>query len=80
MHHGAPVEVEADHQSLWTYVACPTLVVDQTGCNAVLDSGTFEIFNSEVGIGMIVEELDVPARRGGEGKENQPQINTDELR
>jgi hypothetical protein len=31
MHHGAPVEVEADHQSLWTYVACPTLVVDQTG-------------------------------------------------
>jgi hypothetical protein len=46
----------------------------------VLDGGTFEIFNGEVGIGMIVEELDVPARRGGEGKENQPQINTDELR
>jgi hypothetical protein len=56
------------------------LVVDQTGRDAVLDGGTFEIFNGEVGIGMIVEELDVPARRGGQGKENEPQMNTDERR
>ena len=31
MQDAAPVPVETDHQSLWTYVACPTLVVDQTG-------------------------------------------------
>src|ERR1700744_3295399 len=38
MHHGAPVEVETDHQSLWTYVACPTLVVDQTGAIRALSA------------------------------------------
>ena len=31
MQDRSSVRVEADHESLWTYVACPTLVVDQTG-------------------------------------------------
>ena len=30
MRDGASVQ-DASHESLWTYVACPTLVVDQTG-------------------------------------------------
>jgi serine phosphatase RsbU (regulator of sigma subunit) len=31
MHEAFPVEVEAGHESLWTYVACPTVVVDPAG-------------------------------------------------
>ncbi len=31
MQDRSSVRVETDHESLWTYVACPTLVVDQTG-------------------------------------------------
>lgn len=31
MRDGTPVQAETSHESLWTYVACPTLVVDQTG-------------------------------------------------
>lgn len=31
MHDGSPVRTETDHESLWTYVSCPTLVVDQAG-------------------------------------------------
>ncbi len=30
MRDGAPVEVGTSHESLWTYVGCPTLVVDQS--------------------------------------------------
>ena len=38
MQDAAPVPVETDHQSLWTYVACPTLVVDQTGAIRALSA------------------------------------------
>src|ERR1700721_807287 len=38
MQDAAPVRVETDHQSLWTYVACPTLVVDQTGAIRALSA------------------------------------------
>jgi serine phosphatase RsbU (regulator of sigma subunit) len=31
MQNRSRVQVETDHESLWTYVACPTLVVDQAG-------------------------------------------------
>ncbi|BBX47658.1 PP2C family protein-serine/threonine phosphatase [Mycobacterium cookii] len=31
MQDGSSVRVETDHESLWTYVACPTLVVDRAG-------------------------------------------------
>jgi serine phosphatase RsbU (regulator of sigma subunit) len=31
MHEAFPAQVETRHDSLWTYVACPTVVVDQTG-------------------------------------------------
>jgi hypothetical protein len=56
------------------------LVIDQAGGDAVLPGGALEILNREIGIGVIVEELDVPTRFGGERGENQPQINTDERR
>ncbi len=38
MQDAAPAPVETDHQSLWTYVACPTLVVDQTGAIRALSA------------------------------------------
>lgn len=31
MQEASPIQVETGHDSLWTYVACPTLVVDRTG-------------------------------------------------
>jgi hypothetical protein len=31
MQKRSPVDVETDLESLWTYVPCPTLVVDQAG-------------------------------------------------
>lgn len=31
MQEATPVQVDSGHESLWTYVACPTLVVDPTG-------------------------------------------------
>ena len=31
MHEAFPAQVETSHESLWTYVACPTIVVDQSG-------------------------------------------------
>jgi serine phosphatase RsbU (regulator of sigma subunit) len=31
MHDGSPARIETDLESLWTYVPCPTLVIDQAG-------------------------------------------------
>jgi serine phosphatase RsbU (regulator of sigma subunit) len=54
MHHGAPVEVEVDHQSLWTYVTCPTLVVDQTGAIRALSASAQSLL-PEAGLGTQLE-------------------------
>lgn len=46
MRDGAATEVETDHESLWTYVACPTLVVDQTGVISALSASAQELLPS----------------------------------
>jgi serine phosphatase RsbU (regulator of sigma subunit) len=46
MRDGAPVETAADHESLWTHVACPTLVVDQTGVIRALSASAQELLPS----------------------------------
>jgi len=38
MQNRSSVQVETDHESLWTYVACPTLVVDQGGVITALSA------------------------------------------
>ncbi len=42
----APVQVETGHESLWTYVACPTLVVDKTGVIRALSASAQNLFPS----------------------------------
>jgi serine phosphatase RsbU (regulator of sigma subunit) len=50
MRDGAPVRVDACHESLWTYVACPTLVVDQTGAIRALSASAQSLL-PEAGVG-----------------------------
>src|ERR1700690_2988514 len=38
MRNRSSAQVETDHESLWTYVACPTLVVDQGGIITALSA------------------------------------------
>jgi serine phosphatase RsbU (regulator of sigma subunit) len=54
MQDAAPVRVETDHQSLWTYVACPTLVVDQTGAIRALSASAQSLL-PEAGLGTPLE-------------------------
>src|ERR1700744_5456961 len=54
MQDAAPVRVETDHQSLWTYVTCPTLVVDQTGTIRALSASAQSLL-PEVGLGTRLE-------------------------
>jgi serine phosphatase RsbU (regulator of sigma subunit) len=54
MQDAAPVRVESDHQSLWTYVACPTLVVDQTGAIRALSASAQSLL-PEAGLGTQLE-------------------------
>ncbi len=54
MQDAAPVRVETDHQSLWTYVACPTLVVDQTGAIRALSASAQSLL-PEAGLGTQLE-------------------------
>jgi serine phosphatase RsbU (regulator of sigma subunit) len=54
MHDGAPVALEADHESLWTYVACPTLVVDQNGAIRALSASAQSLL-PEAGLGTSLE-------------------------
>lgn len=46
MRDGAAAQVETNHESLWTYVACPTLVVDQTGVISALSTSAQELLPS----------------------------------
>lgn len=46
MRDGAQAKVAAGHESLWTYVTCPTLVVDQTGAITALSASARELFPS----------------------------------
>ncbi len=41
--NAAATEVENGHESLWTYVSCPTLVVDQTGVISALSASAHEL-------------------------------------
>ena len=43
MRDGAPVDVETDHESLWTHVASPTLLVDPTGAIRALSASAQEL-------------------------------------
>src|SRR3984957_19377483 len=54
MQDAAPVPVETDHQSLWTYVTCPTLVVDQTGAIRALSASAQSLL-PEAGLGTQLE-------------------------
>src|ERR1700759_422876 len=54
MQDAAPVPVETDHQSLWTYVACPTLVVDQSGTIRALSASAQSLL-PEAGLGTQLE-------------------------
>src|ERR1700756_161892 len=54
MQDAAPVPVETDQQSLWTYVACPTLVVDQTGTIRALSASAKSLL-PEAGLGTQLE-------------------------
>ena len=54
MQDAAPVRVETDHQSLWTYVTCPTLVVDQTGTIRALSASAQSLL-PEAGLGTQLE-------------------------
>src|ERR1700744_6012692 len=54
MQDAAPVEVETDHQSLWTYATCPTLVVDQPGTIRALSASAQSLL-PEVGLGTRLE-------------------------
>src|SRR5437879_6034158 len=54
MQDAAPVRVETDHQSLWTYVSCPTLVVDQTGAIRALSASAQSLL-PEAGLGTQLE-------------------------
>jgi hypothetical protein len=54
MQDAAPVPVETDHQSLWTNVACPTLVVDQTGAIRALSASAQSLL-PEAGLGTQLE-------------------------
>ncbi|UMB69131.1 PP2C family protein-serine/threonine phosphatase [Mycobacterium paraterrae] len=42
----APATADTGHESLWTYVACPTLVVDQTGAIRALSASAQELLPS----------------------------------
>src|ERR1700753_2408706 len=43
MQEMSPLQVDTGHDSLWTYVACPTLVVDQTGVIRALSASAQEL-------------------------------------
>src|SRR5258707_6130816 len=54
MQDAAPAPVETDHKSLWTYVTCPTLVVDQTGAIRALSASAQSLL-PEAGLGTQLE-------------------------
>lgn len=54
MRDATPVRVETDHESLWTYVACPTLVVDPTGAIRALSASAQSLL-PEAGLGAQLE-------------------------
>jgi serine phosphatase RsbU (regulator of sigma subunit) len=55
---GAPVQLGATHESLWTYVACPTLVVDKAGVIRALSASAQELLPAAAPGGQLESAVD----------------------
>jgi hypothetical protein len=58
MRDGAPVQVETSPESLWTYVASPTLVVDQTGVIRALSASVQDLLPAAAPGGQLEAAVD----------------------
>lgn len=58
MHKANPAPAAPGHESLWTYVACPTLVVDQAGAISALSASAQTLLPTAALGGQLVDTVD----------------------
>src|ERR1700761_161612 len=58
MQEMSPLQVDTGHDSLWTYVACPTLVVDQIGVIRALSASAQELLPTAAPGGALDDVVD----------------------